>query len=146
MKGLFSKESFMYLPHSKRIVSVVYFDAREVFASLLSCPTINKDANFLFHGQEGAPFVEPSRSSNLGDIDTGRCYKRTYKALVKTKGVGMILPCVLAMDKTHIDSAGRLQMEPITILHGLLTHTVRSQPSAMRILGYINHITPAHKP
>lgn len=146
MKGLTPKESFMYLPYSKRIVSMVYFDAREVFASLLSCPTINKDENFLFHGREGGPFAEPSRSSILGDIDTGLCYKKTYEALVKIKGVDMILPCVLAMDKTHIDSGGRMQMEPITISNGLLNHAVRSQPSAMRILGYINHSTPAHKP
>jgi hypothetical protein len=34
----------------------------------------------------------------------------------------MILPCVLAMDKTHNDLPGRLQMEPITISHGLLRH------------------------
>ena len=50
----------------------------------------------------------------------------------------------MAMDKTHIDMAGRLQMEPMTILHGLLNHDVRRLPSAMCILGYINHSTPAH--
>ena len=58
----------------------------------------------------------------------------------------MLLPCVMAMDKTHIDMAGRLQMEPITISHGLLNHITRRLPSAMRILGYINHSTPAHLP
>ena len=42
---------------------------------------------------------------------------------------------ILATDKTHLDLSGRLQMEPITI----------SQPIAMRILGYIDHTTPAHK-
>ena len=31
-------------------------------------------------------------------------------------------------------------MEPITISHGLLKHSVRSQPIAMRILGYISTI------
>ena len=52
----------------------------------------------------------------------------------------------MAMDKTHIDMAGRLQMEPITISHGLLNHIMRRLPIAMRILGYINHSTPAHLP
>ena len=146
MKGLIPKEELLYLPYTKRIVSMIYFDAREVFASLLSCPTINQDENFLFHGREGAPFAEPLRSSNLGDIDTGRCYRKTHEALVRNPGVDMIFPCIGAMDKTHIDSAGRMQMEPYTISNGLLNHAVRSQPSAMRILGYINHSTPAHKP
>jgi hypothetical protein len=146
MKGLIPKEAFLFLPYTKRVVSMIFFDAREVFASLLSCPTINQDENFLFHGRNGAPFVEPSRSSNLGDIDTGRCYRRTYEALVRNPEEDIIFPCVSAMDKTHIDSAGHMQMEPFTVSNGLLHHAVRSRPSAMRILGYINHSTPAHKP
>ena len=67
-------------------------------------------------------------------------------ALVKKRDRDMILPSILAMDKTHIDLAGHLQMEPITISHGLLKHSMRSKPIAMRILGYINHSTPAHIP
>ena len=35
-------------------------------------------------------------------------------------------------------------MEPLTILHGLLNHTMRRLPIAMRILGCINRSTPAH--
>jgi hypothetical protein len=144
MDGLIPIEKKLYLPYSKRIVSMVYFDAREVFASLLSCPILNQDESFLFHEQED-PFAEPPISDHVGDINTGRCYHETYKALVKKKGLDMLLPSVLAMDKTHLDLAGRLQMEPITISHGLLKHSIRSQPIAMRILGYINHTTPAHK-
>ena len=146
MTGLTPKEELLYLPYSKRTVSIVYFNAKDVFASLLSCPTLNKDENFMFHGRDGGPFAAPSKSTALGDIDTGRCYRKTYNALVKNVGVDMILPCILAMDKTHIDFGGRLQMEPITMSHGLLKHGIRSQANAMRILGYINHSTPAHKP
>jgi hypothetical protein len=68
------------------------------------------------------------------------------RALVKEIGVDVILPCVMAMDKTHIYMAGRLQMEPITLSHGCLKHVVRRLPIAMRILGYINHSTPLHIP
>lgn len=125
---------------------MVYFDASEVFASLLSCPTLNQDANYLFDDAKD-PFVAPSRTlSHVGDINTGRCYMETYDALIKEVGVDMLLPCIMAMDKTHIDMAGRLQMEPITISHGLLKHVKRCLPVAMRILGYINHSTPAHLP
>ena len=41
---------------------------------------------------------------------------------MKDVGVDMLLPCIMAMDKTHIDMAACLQMEPITLLHGLLKH------------------------
>jgi hypothetical protein len=146
MNGLIPKEKLLYLPYSQRTVSMVFFDASEVFASLLSCPTLNQDKNYLFDDAKD-PFVAPSgTSSHVGDINTGRCYRKTYKALVKEFGVDIILPCVMAMDKTHIDMAGRLQMEPITLSHGLLKHVVRRLPIAMRILGYINHSTPPHLP
>jgi hypothetical protein len=88
-----------------------------------------------------------SRGSHIGDINTDRCYRKSHRALVKKKGVDIILPSILAMDKTHIDLVGRLQMEPMTISHGLLKHSrVRCLPIAMHILGYINHSTPAHLP
>ncbi|KAI2495724.1 hypothetical protein MHU86_18783 [Fragilaria crotonensis] len=146
MNGLIPKEKQLYLPYSQRTVSVVFFDASEVFASLLSCPTLNQDENYLFDDSKD-PFVAPSgTSSHISDINSGRCYRKTYKALVKDIGVDVLLPCVMAMDKTHIDMAGRLQMEPITLSHGLLKHAVRRLPIAMRILGYINHSTPPHAP
>ncbi|KAI2497588.1 hypothetical protein MHU86_16894 [Fragilaria crotonensis] len=92
------------------------------------------------------PFAVPdARTSVIGDINSGRCYRETYKKLVKNPQSDMILPCVLAMDKTHIDLPGRLQMEPITISHGLLKHEFRRLPIAMRILGYIYHGSASRK-
>ncbi len=124
---------------------MIYFDAREVFASLLSCPILNHDENFMFDSPAKDPFVEPTKSSHIGDINTGRCHRKTYEALVKKKDVDMILPTVIALDKTKVDIYGQLQMEPMTISHGLTKHSVRSQPTAMQILGYVCH-GPAHQP
>ena len=104
----------MYLSYSKHIVTMVYFDARQVFASLLSCRSLHKDKRFTFHEQSRDPFAVPdARTSVIGDINSGRCYRETYKKLVKNPQSDMILPCVLAMDKMHIDLPGRLKMEPI---------------------------------
>ncbi len=80
-----------------------------------------------------------ARASVIGDIYSGRCYRETYKKLVKKPQSDMILPCVLAMDKMHIDLPGRLQMEPASIFHGLLKHKFFRLPIAMQILGYIDH-------
>ena len=146
MNGLIPKEKKLYLPYTQRTVSLIFFDASEVFASLLSCPTLNQDRYYFFDKAKDPPFVAPQTSSHVGDIHTGCCYRKTYNALIKKSGVDMLLPCIMAMDKTYIDMAGRLQMEPITILHGLLNHSMRRLPIAMRILGYINHSTPAHLP
>ena len=144
MNGLIPKEKQLYLPYSQMMVSVVYFDASDVFASLLSCPTLNQDENCLLDSAKD-PFAAPSvKASHVRDINTGRCYRKTYKALIKEISVDILLPCIMAMDKTHIDMAGRLQMEPITLSHGLLKHAVHCLPIAMQILGYINHSSPAH--
>ena len=43
MNGLIPKEKNVYLPYTQRTVSLIFFDASEVFASLLSCPTLNQD-------------------------------------------------------------------------------------------------------
>ncbi len=93
------------------------------------------------------PFAAPlSRASHVGDINTGRCYRKSHRALVKKKGVDIILQSILAMDKIHIDLGGRLQMEAMIISYGLLKQSVRPLPIAMRILGYINHSTPCQPP
>jgi hypothetical protein len=53
LNGLTPTEKKLYLPYSKRILSMlVYFYAREVFASLLSRPVLNQDESFLFHEQK----------------------------------------------------------------------------------------------
>jgi hypothetical protein len=73
MKGLIPKEKQLYLPYSKQTVSMVNFDASEVYASLLSCPTPNKDELYMFHNKQD-PFAKSCIASDLGDINTGRCY------------------------------------------------------------------------
>jgi hypothetical protein len=62
---------------------MIYFDAREVLASLLSCPLLNCDGKYLFDSPEQDPFIGPPKSSIIGDINTGQCYRKTYEAIVK---------------------------------------------------------------
>jgi Plavaka transposase len=125
-EGLILKEKSFYLPYSRRTAPMIYFDAREVFASLLSCPLLNCDENYLFDSPEKHPFVGPTKLSIIGDINTGRCYRKTHKVLVKIPDVNMILPTIMAMDKTQVDTYGWLQMEPLVISHGRMKHSVCS--------------------
>jgi hypothetical protein len=62
---------------------------------------LNRDENYLFDSPEKDPFVAPTKSPIIGDINTGRCYRKTYKTLVKNQDIDMvILPSIMAMDKT----------------------------------------------
>ena len=124
MKGLIPKEKLLYLPYSKRTVSMIYFDASQVFASLLPCPLLNCDENFLVH-EHRDPFVVPSRSGDiLGNINIGQCYLETHKVLVKNRDIDMILPTIFVIDKTQVDTFGGMQMEPMNMSHDLLKHDV----------------------
>ena len=50
-----------------------YIDSSKLIALLLSCPTLNQDANYFFDDAKD-PFVAPQASSDIGDIHTGCCY------------------------------------------------------------------------
>jgi hypothetical protein len=76
MNGLIQKEKKLNLPYTQRTVSMIYFDASKVFALLLSCPTLNQDANYFFDDAKD-PFVAPQASSDIGDIHTSCCFRKT---------------------------------------------------------------------
>lgn len=137
MKELQPKTKKFQLPHSKRSVEMVYFDAKAVMTSLLSCPQLNQDPNYLFNGN--SPLTPPNPQANsVDDLNTtGINYIQTHKRLIKNPDQDVLLPCILAMDKTHIDVYNQMQMKPLTISCGLMKRNIRTLPIAMRILvGY----------
>ena len=71
MKHLLPQTKKLQLPHSKKTIDVIYFDAKAVFASMLSCPVLNKDENFMFHNND--PFFPPP------DLNTSLGYKATHE-------------------------------------------------------------------
>ena len=137
----------LYLPYSKRFVEVVYFSAHAVFGSFLSCCELNQDQNDIFNDENDPdcnPFAKPN-GAMISDINTGRCYRRSYDQLVKNPE-DMLLACILAIDKTTCDigGGGRLSLEPIVVSYGLMKHDIRKTPLAMRVLGFIN-TSPIHQ-
>jgi hypothetical protein len=128
MSGLEPIEKKLLFPQSKQVVNMVYFDAKAVFASLLTCPTLNHDDNYLFHGN--SPLAPPPVHMNyVGDINTGRDYLvRNHKPLVKNPDSDVLLPFILSTDKTQY------AMEPVTLSFGLMKHSICSTPKAMRIV------------
>lgn len=129
LKDLQPQTKKLQLPHSKQTVEIVYFNAKAVMTSLLSCTQLNKDENYLFNGK--SPLTPPnSRPNYVGDLNTGVNYIQTYSRLIKNPQEEVLLPCILAMDKTHIDVYSRMQMEPLTISYGLMKRNIRSLPTS----------------
>jgi hypothetical protein len=138
---IYSTQYALYLPYSQAHLNV-YFDAKEVLHSLLTCLMLNKDDNYMFHDTQHPDTCNPFTKHDggiLSDVNTGCSYLKTYDKLIKDPSKDMLLPCILAIDKTHCDSGGsRLQMEPLTTTYGLLRHNICKDPASVRILGYIN--------
>ena len=131
----------LHLPYTDVTVKVAYFSAAAVFADLLSCPHLNKDANFIFHGDwnpDNDPYAVPN-GSVIGDLNTGQSYLKTHRSLCKNVN-DMLFACPFAIDKTTCDVSGsaRLPLEPITMQYGLVQFDIRKKPEAMRVLGYIH--------
>jgi hypothetical protein len=139
MYTLNPKEKLLHLAHSKNTVNVVYLDAKPVFASILTCPISKHAKHFLFHGN--SPFsCPPDKFPFIGDINASHGYMDSHNRLVTIPAVDVLLPCILAMDKTHCHTFGRLHMEPIAISYGLMKHSIFcSCPMAMRRLGFSYH-------
>jgi hypothetical protein len=79
--------------------------------------TINPDCN---------PFAKPN-GAVICDINTSAAYLKTYDALIKNVEEDMLLPCILAIDKTtcNVGGGGRLLLEPIVVSSGLMKHDMK---------------------
>jgi hypothetical protein len=114
MNGLIPKEKKLYLPYTQRTtVSMIYFDASEVFALL------NQDA--IFWTTRRSHLLHHKHFQTLVTSTQVVATERHTRPMLRS----LALICVMAMDKTHIDMAERKQMEPITISCGLLNHITR---------------------
>ena len=135
MNDLLPKEKEMKFPYCGQKVNMVFHDARAVIASLLTCPRLAKDENMLFHQDD--PFAKPpARIKELSDINSGRCYLESHKALIK-EPYEVLLMIPMSWDRTELERTGRLSMEPINITLGIFNRKTRSLPEANRPIGYI---------
>jgi hypothetical protein len=98
-------------------VEVVYLSAHSIFRSFISCPDLNQDQNI---NDDNDPDCNPFAKSNsevIFDINTGMLYLKTHDQIVKNEEEDMLLPCILAIDKTTCDigGGGRLSREPMAL-------------------------------
>ena len=132
-KPLIAREKSLVLPGLGDTVKIIYHSAPAMIASLLSDANLMKDENLLFHNKD--PFSPPPPSHKLRDINTGRCYRETWKALIKDPTKEILLPVITQMDKITIDTYGRLTLEPLNISLGIQNLKTRSRPEGWRPLG-----------
>ena len=128
------------LQHGARI-PVVYFSFRAALTSLLMNPQLMKDENLLLNPND--PFsllVQQEESGVLGDLNTGWWYRETCQMFNLRPGKDLLLPLVLFIDGSRIDTNGKLNVEPITFTLGIFKRDVRNLPEAWRTIGFIEKL------
>ena len=123
------------LPCSKAKVNLVMHDAKAQIVSMLTDPRI-KDDDWLFHNDD--PFCPPPKDFKiLGDINTGRAYRETYKKLVKDPTKDVLFPFIYYIDGTVVGMYDNMPVEAFKLTNGLLKRNIRNKTFASRFLGYV---------
>lgn len=138
----FSKElepriEYLYLLNGSRI-PVVYFSFRAAVASLLSNSVLMKDDNLLLNPDN--PFNSIPDGDVLSDINSGWWYRETVSLFELQHGRDILLPIILFIDGSTIDTNQKMNVEPITFTLGIFKRSVRNRHEAWRTIGYIEKL------
>ena len=136
-KEIEPKVQEVYLKHGARI-PIVYFSFRASLASLLSNVELMNEANLLLNPND--PFNSTPDGFVLSDLNSGWWYRETCKMFHLEPQKDILLPIILFIDGSTIDTYGKLNVEPITFTLGIFKRSVRNRSEAWRTLGYIESL------
>ena len=83
LENLLPKEKTVELPHSKEKVDIATHSFNSMLSNLLTDPRI-EDKHYLFFDDNPHADMPPETDNHvIGDINTGRAYRETYKTLIE---------------------------------------------------------------
>ena len=131
--------TIMTLP-SGRFIRACRFKFESVLHSLLSIPDMLDENNSLLYDKY---YRDPSKLDDLdegtrcyGDFHTGSWFSNAHKNVCKSKH-DVLLPIIIFIDGTNIDSYGKLNLEAVMMTLGIFNRDQRNKASAWRMLGYL---------
>ena len=139
-KHIAPRETHITLPGSGVQTTLVTFSFGAMLSSLLTDPEAMQPKNLLVDWS--APYEAPELGPYGGvykDIDTGLVYQNAWVRFC-TKDRDILCPIILFGDKTHIDTNGKLTVEPYLFTLGIFKRSYRNQARAWRPLGYVPNI------
>ena len=131
------------LPFSGARVDLVTQDAKWQIQSLLLHPQLTDDC-YLFDNLDN-PFQKPCSWKNwneVGDINSGRCYRKTYEALITDPSSQILLPILFYMDGTVTGQFDALPIEALKFTLGIFNGTTRDKDWAWKTIGYVANYLP----
>jgi len=130
-------EQSLVLPYSGSRIKLCCHDFKAQLQALLSDPRI-RDDNYLFYNKD--PFAPPPEEwTHIGDINTGRCYRETYKQLITDPGRQVLLPIIFYMDGAVTGQFDNLPIEILKFTLGIFNDETRNKAYVWKNLGYVRN-------
>ena len=127
------------LPSSKTKVNIVYNKFEDLLVSLLTDPRFG-DEDFLHFGDN--PLQGPPDDLDyIADINTGKCYRETWRKLITKPGKQILVPIIWYLDGAVTGQFNALSVEALKFTVGILNRKARDKEYAWRTLGYVPNYT-----
>jgi hypothetical protein len=157
VEAMWPEKTQLTLPNAKAKIENVRMDPMEAVLSLMSDSYLMKKEKLDMFQEEGGVLSEPlyeggfvAQSNDdaaqvpdipgdhvIRDVYSAHLSQSVYHARVKLKGKETVIGVIFFVDKTHIDTHGRLCQEPICITLTIFNKKTRADPRAWRVIGYI---------
>ena len=114
---------------------IVCFDFATALLSLLNDDKLMQPANLLLNAVNPcAMYAAPD--NRIGEANSARRYQELYHNLI-TKPNQLLVPIIMFLDGTAIDSKGHIELCPVSFTTSLFIEPVRRDVLAWRVLGYV---------
>jgi len=114
---------------------IVCFDFATALLSLLQDEQLMHPTNVLLN-TDNPLAMYTSVDKCIGEANSGRRYQALYHELI-TKPNQLLVPIIMYLDGTAIDSKGHIELCPVSFTTSLFIEPVRRAVSAWRVLGYV---------
>ena len=114
---------------------VVCFDFAPALLSLLQDDNLMLPQNLVVNLDDPTSMYMPS-DNKFGEANTGKRYRELFQELI-TKRNQLLVPIILYLDGTAIDSKGHIELCPVSFTTSLFSEKVRGDSKAWRLLGFV---------
>jgi Plavaka transposase len=117
------------------VSDVVCFDFAPALLSILQDEVLMSGNNLVINESDPLSMFIPD-DGRLGEAHTGSRYRDLYEELAQGHNQ-LLVPIILYLDGTIIDSKGHIEVCPVSFTTTLLTEKARRDAGAWRLLGYV---------
>jgi hypothetical protein len=123
------------LEDHEKAQDIICFDFVPALLSLLQDESLMVTENLVLNKDYPMSMYIPS-DGKVGEANSGSRYRELYKELAQGKDQ-LLVPIVMYLDGTAIDSKGHIEICPVSFTTSLFNEKARRDVKAWRLMGYV---------